>query len=175
MEVLTPQSSFLMLEVRAGIPYLRSHLRQLPRELLELERFVERLAAAGFDELERALARVAGGEERAISQVGLDRCRELEQHVPTQVGDPQIQHEKVEVFGAEERVGLLASLDGDDVIAGAPEGDRQRTTDRRFIIDHEYPQPLIEPHSFALLAVPVAPLATRRTRPVGRSAATSSA
>jgi hypothetical protein len=61
------------------------------------------------------------------------------------------------VFGTEERVGLLPSLDGDDVIAGAPEGDRQRTTDRRFIIDHEYAQPLIEPHSFVLLAVPAAP------------------
>jgi hypothetical protein len=118
---------------------------------------VERLAAAGLDELEGALARVAGGEEGAIPQMGLDRCGELEQHVPSQVGDPQIEHEKVEVFGTEERVRLLASLDGDDVIAGAPEGDRQRTTDRRFVIDHEDPQPLIEAHSFALLAVPAAP------------------
>ena len=57
------------------------------------------------------------------------------------------------------RFAVVVKLQGHahDVIAGAPEGDRQRATDRRFIIDHEYPQPLIEPHSFALLAVPAAP------------------
>jgi hypothetical protein len=118
---------------------------------------VERLAPTGFDELQGALARITGREEGAIPQVWLDRCRELEKNVATQIWDAKVEYQKVEVFRAKQRVSLLARFDGDDVVAGAPEGDRQRTTDRRFIIDYEYTQPLIEPHSSALLGVPAGP------------------
>src|SRR5688572_5339769 len=143
--------------LRRRVSHFRRHLRELADQLLKLERLVQRLAAAGGDQLECPLARVTGREERAISQMGLDRRRQLEEDVAAQVGDAKIEDEKVEVLGAEEGVRLLASLDGEDVIAGAPEGDRQRTTDRRFIVDHEYTQPLIEAHSFSLLVGPVAP------------------
>ena len=93
---------------------------------------------ARFDELLGALRDVTRREQRAGTEVRLNRRYELEQRVAPHVGNPQIDDENVHMLTADNRLRRLSREGRRDAKTRARERERQRLADRRLVVDEQY-------------------------------------
>src|SRR5919199_5042001 len=84
--------------LRRGVLYARGEPLDEREQLVKIEGLRQHRAVAGLDELLGALTRVAGGEDRTPPELWLEAGSELEEHVATHVGDPEVDHHAVEVL-----------------------------------------------------------------------------
>src|SRR5690348_18079450 len=73
-------------------------------EIRQVERLHEIRDAAGVNEVERAIARVARGDERRGAEMRIERGRQLEEFVAPLVGDAQVDDHRVERLAPEQRL-----------------------------------------------------------------------